>query len=87
MRRAFGELRCRITAQAAGILTPPVARIREALAAEHKRRLEKAEPVLAVKQAQAALDCTNWISRSVSRACAGQTDESPLRLAGGLVQE
>jgi hypothetical protein len=87
LRRAFGELRCRITAQAAVILKPMVTRVREALAAEHNRRLEKAEPVMAVKQAQAALDCINWISNSVSRAIAGKTDESPLKLAGGLVKE
>jgi hypothetical protein len=42
LRRAFGELRCRITARAAVIRKPTVARTREALAAEHNRRLEKA---------------------------------------------
>ena len=43
LRRAYAELRCRITAQAAVILKPTVARVREALTAEHNRRLEKTE--------------------------------------------
>ena len=87
LRRAFGELRCRITTQAGVILKPTVARVKEALAAEHNRRLEKAGSVLAVDQTRAALDCINWIRISVFRASTGQSDASPLRLAGGLVEE
>jgi hypothetical protein len=94
LRRAFADLRCRITVRAAGILTPSVARIREAVAAEHKRRREKADEVMgskdrhpSVKQARAALDCIEYIHGSVFRSCAGHIDEPPLKLAGGLVGE
>jgi hypothetical protein len=92
LRRAFGELRCRITARAAAILKPTLGRIRETLAAEHKRRREQAEEVMgskdrhpSVKQARAALDCIEYIHGSVFRSCAGHIDASPFTLAGGLV--
>ena len=86
-------MRGRITAQAAVILTPAVERIREAVAAEHKHWLEKAEPVMgsrdrapAVKEVRAALDCIEYIHRSVFRACNGHSDETPFQLGGGVVK-
>lgn len=93
LRRAFADVRSRVTTQAGKILRPVFERISAALAAEHERRLEKAEPVMSSKQrnpivieSRKAVEHADRLGGYVFTACGGNAgDRSPLELAGPLV--
>ena len=93
LRRAFIELRCRITAQAAAILRQTLGRIKEALNAEHDRRLEIAEPspgskqlYPSVKECRTAYEYAHSMHSRVYTAYNGHSNETPFQLAGGLAK-
>ena len=50
LRRAFAELRACVNRKAGELLSPVVHRIHAAIAAEHERRFEAAEPVRSNKR-------------------------------------
>lgn len=92
LRRAFADVRARITAQAGKILRPVFERISAALAAEHARRFEKAEPIMSSKnrnpvviESRKAIEYADRLGGYVFTACGGTASErSPLELAGTL---
>lgn len=94
LRRAFTELRGRISAQAARIIRPAIDRALEALRAEHTRRRDVAEPVMSSKdrnpmviEAQRALECAESIATRLLWASDGTSDKPPLELASVLMNE
>jgi hypothetical protein len=95
LRRAFTDVRARITAQAGKLLSPVFERISAKLAAEHERRIEKAEPIMSSKnrnpvviESRKAIEYADRLSGYVFTACGGNAaDRSPLELAGPLVSK
>ncbi len=93
LRRAFADVRTRISAQAGKLLRPVIERISATLAAEHERRLEKAEPVMSSKQrnpivieSRKAIEYADRLGGYVFGACNGSAGKrSPLELAGTLM--
>jgi hypothetical protein len=86
LRRAFAEIRGRLTAQAGEILRPFAERISAALEDELSRRLAKADPLKrnsdpAVKECRRAIDAATHLGSHVLWAGGGTSDESPLMLA------
>ena len=86
LRRAFIELRGRITARAAVILRQTLERIKEALTAELDRRLEIAKPVPSVKECRTAYEYAQSMDNRVYHASHGHSNETPFQLAGGLAK-
>lgn len=95
LRRAFADIRARISAQAGKLLRPVIERISAAFAAEHERRLEKAESVMSSKQrnpvvieSRKATEYADRLGGYVFTACGGSAgDRSPLEIAGPLVSD
>jgi hypothetical protein len=95
LRRAFADVRTRISTQAAEILRPVFERISAALAAEHARRLEKVEPVMGSKnrhplviESRKAIEYADKLSIYVFGACNGNGgDRTPLSLASVLMPQ
>lgn len=92
LRRAFAELRGRISAQAARIIRPAIDRALEALRAEHARRRETAEPVMSsrdrnprVIEARLAVESAEGIATRLLWASDGKADKPPLELASVLI--
>jgi hypothetical protein len=93
LRRAFADIRARISGQAGKLLRPVFERVSAKLAAEHERRLEKAEPVMSSKQrnpivieSRKAIEYLDRFGSYVFTACGGSAgDRSPLEIAGPLV--
>ena len=86
LRRAFIELRGRITTQAAVILRQTLGRIKEALTAELDRRLEIAKPIPTAKECRTAYEYAQSMDNRVYHACHGHGNETPFQLAGGLAK-
>ena len=86
LRRAFIELRGRISTRAAVILRQTLGRIKEALNAEHERRLEIAKPIPTAKECRTAYEYAQSMDNSVYYACHRHSDERPFQLAGGLAK-
>lgn len=94
LRRAFADLRARVSARAGEILRPVVQRISSALDTEHARRLETAEPVMSSKQrnpivieSRKAMEHADRLACYVLGACGGKNgDRSPLALADVLMK-
>jgi hypothetical protein len=94
MRRACAELRKRISAEAAAIISPAVDRALAALRSEHEHRLAKAEPVMSSKhrnprviEAKRAAETAEAISTRLFWATSGTVIKPPLELAGVLIGE
>lgn len=92
LRRAFAELRGRISAQAADIVRPVIHHALEVLNAEHERRLETAEPVMSSKhrnpiviETRHAIEHGDRISMYVLDASGGKSQKPPLDLADVLI--
>ena len=92
LRRAFAELRGRISAEAARIIRPAMDRALEALRAEHERRREVAEPVMSSKdrapsviEARLAVESAESIATRLLWASDGTSDKPPLELASVLI--
>lgn len=92
LRRAFAELRGRISAQAADIVRPVIHHALQVLNAEHERRLETAEPVMSSKhrnpiviETRHAIEYGDRISMYVLDASGGKSQKPPLDLADVLI--
>ena len=92
LRRAIGELRGRLSAQAADIVRPVIHHALAVLNAEHERRLETAEPVMGSKnrnplviETRTAIDYGDRISMYVLDASGGKSQRAPLDLADVLI--
>jgi hypothetical protein len=93
LRRAFAELRGRISAQAAAIVAPVMDRAIEALHTEHVRRREAAEPVMSSKDrnpividVRRAIESADRFHSRVLHATTGKSEMSPLELADVLMR-
>ncbi len=92
LRRAFAELRGRISARAADIIRPVIHHALETLNAEHERRLETAESVMGSKnrnpvviETRRAIEHGDRISLYVLHASDGKSQRLPLDLADVLI--
>lgn len=92
LRRAFADLRGRISARAADIVRPVLHHALEALNAEHQRRLETAEPVMSSKQRNSgvietrrAIEYGDRIGTHIAHASSGKSEKPPLDLADVLI--
>ena len=92
LRRACAALRGRISAQAAQIVRPTLARALDALSAEHDRRREAAEPVLSSKdrnptviEVRRAIDFADKLAHRAYTALTGSEGAAPLVLADVLI--
>ena len=94
LRRAFADLRGRITKSAGDILHPFAERAHQALTVEHARRLEKAEPLMGsvrnnpiVKETVRAMDEMDRLRSAILSTRGGKSEKSPREIAEGLVPE
>ncbi len=92
LRRAFADLRGRISAHAADIVRPVIHHALQVLNAEHERRLETAEPVMSSKhrnpiviETRHAVEYGDRISMYVLDASGGKSQKPPLDLADVLI--
>ena len=92
LRRAFADLRGRISARAADIIRPVLHHALEVLNAEHERRLEAAEPVMSSKnrnpiviETRRAIEYGDRIGTHISHASTGESEKPPLDLADVLI--
>jgi hypothetical protein len=93
LRRAFAELRGRISAQAAAIIAPVMDRAIEALHVEHSRRREAAQPVMSSKDrnpvvidVRRAIESADRVHSRVLHASSGKSEMSPLELADVFIE-
>jgi hypothetical protein len=92
LRRAFAELRARLSAQAADIVRPVIHHALAVLNAEHERRLETAEPVMGsrnrnptVIETRRAIEYGDRVSQYVLDAGSNRSSKPPLDLADVLI--
>jgi len=90
LRRAFSDLRGRITGQAGDLLAPYFAQISTALDAELEKRRGKATTVYqssdpAVKECQRIIDTLTTPSTHVLHATGRKSEKSPLELAEAIL--
>jgi len=93
LRRAYADLRCKVSTEAGKVLLPFIERIIAAMRAESGRRLEHAEPVNHTKlrnptgiEAQKAVDYANSIyNRILAASSELGRDDSPMELARSLL--
>ncbi len=92
LRRAFAEMRGRISARAADLVRPVIHHALQVLNTEHERRLESAEPVMGSKnrnpvviETRHAIEYGDHISMYVLDASGGRSTKPPLDLADVLI--